>query len=125
MVVYDITKMKTFLGAESWIKEAKENSPENSILILVGNKADLIEKEEVHPKYPAELAQKNNMKLMLVSAKDGIGIDDLFKNAVKDVIQKKKKIINDENKKRNENNDRNKSAKLSYNNSKNELNGCC
>ena len=58
--------------------------------MLVGNKSDLVDKEEVDPKIATELAKNNNLKFSLVSAKDGMGIQDLFVNAVKDVMERRK-----------------------------------
>ena len=40
MVIYDVTNIDTFRGVEKWVEMVKENCPENTLLILVGNKID-------------------------------------------------------------------------------------
>ena len=41
LLVYDITKYETFTSIEKWLKELKEHSDKDMILMLVGNKSDL------------------------------------------------------------------------------------
>ena len=90
LIVYDVTKKDTFEGAKSWLQEVQERLPQDTTVMLVGNKSDLVDKEEVDPKIATELAKNNNLKFSLVSAKDGMGIQDLFVNAVKDVMERRK-----------------------------------
>ena len=40
LVLYDITKRKTFENLDKWIKELKENADPDVIVMLVGNKVD-------------------------------------------------------------------------------------
>ena len=41
VLVYDISNRKSFEKLSFWIKEIKENSPEDIKIILLGNKKDL------------------------------------------------------------------------------------
>ena len=41
MLVYDITKQKTFQSIEKWLNELKDYANENIAVMLVGNKTDL------------------------------------------------------------------------------------
>lgn len=54
LLIYDITRYQTFENIKKWIRELKENSEQNVLMILIGNKSDLKEQRQV--KY--EEAQK-------------------------------------------------------------------
>lgn len=43
VLVYDVTKRMSFDGVRSWLNDTREYGNDNMILILVGNKADLIQ----------------------------------------------------------------------------------
>ena len=47
LIVYDISKKKSFNKIEKWINEIKEKSPHHCINVLIGNKSDLNGKREV------------------------------------------------------------------------------
>lgn len=42
LVVFDITRKETFRNAARWIEDVKNNSNKDVILVLVGNKCDLV-----------------------------------------------------------------------------------
>ena len=78
IVVYDVTKAVTFEGAKSWIKEVREKGLKDVLIVLVGNKIDLIEEEEVDQTVAREYAESVGAHFMLISAKDNINISDIF-----------------------------------------------
>jgi Ras-related protein Rab-11A len=41
LLVYDITKQKSFENLEKWLKELRDNGQANMTLMLIGNKSDL------------------------------------------------------------------------------------
>ena len=41
VVVYDVTSKISFENTEFWIKKARENSKEDLVILLIGNKVDL------------------------------------------------------------------------------------
>lgn len=48
MCVYDMTNEKSFDNLENyWLKEIKKHAPQNAVLLLVGNKADLESERKV------------------------------------------------------------------------------
>ena len=47
VLVYDITNRETFENCQNWIKELRNQAPDDIIVALAGNKSDLFEKEEV------------------------------------------------------------------------------
>lgn len=41
LLVFDITKISTFVNAARWLKELRDHADRNVITVLVGNKKDL------------------------------------------------------------------------------------
>ena len=88
IVVYDITQESTFLKVEQFAKDLREKSDKNVYMILVGNKIDLEENRKVSKEEGKILADKLKMGFFEVSAKNGTGIEDLFKNLIDNVYEK-------------------------------------
>ena len=59
-------------------KELEKNAPPKIKLFVVANKTDLVEKELVKLDKGKEFAEKNNGVFKLTSAKDNLGINELF-----------------------------------------------
>ena len=69
VLVYDTTKEYTFLELDYWINTIlTQNDPEVSI-ILVGNKSDLYENEEIREEDAIKFAEILNAKFSLISVK--------------------------------------------------------
>jgi len=47
IVVFDITKKDSFIGAKSWVKELQRRGDPNVVIALAGNKADMDSKRKV------------------------------------------------------------------------------
>jgi small GTP-binding protein len=43
LVVYDVTKKDTFLHVKKWLEELKDHAEPDIVIVLVGNKVDLVE----------------------------------------------------------------------------------
>ena len=79
LIVYDITSRKSFDEIKNyWMNLVKENGPKQIIMYIVGNKCDLSEKEAVIEDQAREYAESQNVSFYLTSAKNSIGIDELF-----------------------------------------------
>ena len=79
LIVYDITSKKSFEEIKNyWMNLVKENGPKQIIMYIVGNKCDLSEKEAVNEDEVRDYAINQNVSFYLTSAKNAIGIDDLF-----------------------------------------------
>ena len=44
LLVYDVTNLKTFTSAKKWIQELKSKAEPDIVIMLVGNKIDLVDK---------------------------------------------------------------------------------
>eukprot|EP00731_Ephydatia_muelleri_P005425 Em0002g1601a len=78
IVVYDITSMRTFDTAKSWVKELQSQASPNIVIALSGNKADLDDKREVQFKEAQVFAQENNLLLMETSALTAQNVTEIF-----------------------------------------------
>ena len=79
ILVFDITRKDTFEEIRDfWINQVKENSKEDIIISLVGNKEDNYEYEDIDNYSIEEFVNKINCIYQRVSAKSGFGIDNLF-----------------------------------------------
>jgi small GTP-binding protein len=50
MLVYDVTKERTFTNVSKWLRNIEENAVDNVRIVLVGNKIDLENQREVSEK---------------------------------------------------------------------------
>ena len=81
IIVYDITRKESFDEIKNyWFKEVKENTNEDVIMALIGNKNDLIDMEEIKEEEARNFANENGIYFACVSAKMKMGIEELFKD---------------------------------------------
>lgn len=68
LLVYDITKMKTFESVERWLQELHQYAENGIVVMLVGNKTDLHKLREVRKEEAAEYAEKKQIAFIETSA---------------------------------------------------------
>ena len=79
ILVYDITQKDSFEAIKDyWYSEIRENAPKEAIVVIVGNKSDLYEHEEVNDDEVKEYCKSINALHKQTSAQTGEGIQDLF-----------------------------------------------
>lgn len=81
--VFDITKKKSLIEIDDWIKIVKEELGNNFICGLIGNKIDLFLDQKVSEEEAKEFAKKRGMQCQLVSAKTS---PNKFKEFLKKLI---------------------------------------
>ena len=80
VLVYDVTLKKSFEQLkEYWVKEIKENAPDNIIIAIAANKSDDYLNQDVKTSEGKELAKSLDAIFVCTSAKLGNGIEELFK----------------------------------------------
>ena len=95
IVVYDITQQKSFNELKNyWVEYVKDyyDKDKELVLAIVANKYDSTG-GEVDEEVALQLAEDINAIFSHVSAKRGIGIDDLFYKIAKKVIKKRKREL--------------------------------
>ena len=85
MIVYDLTKKETFLKLNKWIKDVKETALKDVVIMIVGNKFDLVsEKVELGDELKPF---KENYEYQDVSAKTGTNVALAFENLTNKIIK--------------------------------------
>ena len=71
ILVYDVTTKQSFKNLDYWVNELKENENSDSkcILGIVGNKCDLVQKEDINDDEAINYAKSLGIKHKIVSAK--------------------------------------------------------
>jgi small GTP-binding protein len=95
LLVYDITCKDSLEKLDYWYGVIKENAPENTKCIVVGNKADLEEQREVNTIDGTNFSKKYNINFFETSAKEGTNVYEVFEKLsseiMKDINQKGRK----------------------------------
>ncbi len=130
--VYDITDKKSFEEIKKyWYKETTDNMDSNVVLALIGNKIDLYENEQVTDEEGQKFAKEINAIFKTTSALSNIGVNWIFENIGKKILNPNYTVDNNNKEKINNNtNVSNKnSGNIKLNNDKNAKDnnskGCC
>ncbi|KAI4333163.1 hypothetical protein L6164_018003 [Bauhinia variegata] len=78
MLVYDISKRRTFDDVEKWLNELRRYADNHVTMMLIGNKTDLQSLREVPTEEAKELAQREDLFFMETSALDSTNVDSAF-----------------------------------------------
>ena len=117
LLVFDVTKFETFNVLEEWINSIKNQTSNDIIVVLVGNKIDLNNKVICDDEIK-NFANDNKFKYFLTSAATGKNINEVFDYIVKEIYKIKSKK-----KKNDSNNNNNKNLKKNY--IKSNKKACC
>ncbi len=84
ILVFDITKEKTFSALEEWMNHLKENNQLNIEKVLIGNKIDLEEKRKIQTIEGENFKNENKIEMFMESsAKTGFNAQNIFIEAAK------------------------------------------
>lgn len=79
LLVYDISSRISFENLSMWLSEARQNSNNpNLVILMIGNKADLENSREVSTKEAREFAVANRLFFMELSAKNYAEVENAF-----------------------------------------------
>ena len=97
LLVYDVTNEKSFANLKKWLDDLKENAEPDLIIMLVGNKIDLCEKNPNTRKVSTEQGQKfaiaHSMLFEETSAYTVAGVREAFENLLQEIYNHKSKTI--------------------------------
>ncbi|CAN6336803.1 unnamed protein product, partial [Urochloa humidicola] len=99
LVVYDVTRHVTFENVERWMRELKDHTDANIVIMLVGNKADLRHLRAVSTEDAKAFAEKENAFFMETSALEAMNVEDAFTEVLTQiyrVVSKKALDIDDD-----------------------------
>lgn len=88
MVTYDMTDKESFNRVDKWISELKNHAPKNIVIMVVGNKSDLLN-EKVDLGNDLENLKKKYLYCE-VSAKKGTNVSLAFENLTIKIVENEK-----------------------------------
>lgn len=78
IVVYDVTDQESFNNVKQWLQEIDRYASDGVNKLLIGNKADLVDKKVVDTKDAMEFANKLHIPFLETSAKDRMNVELAF-----------------------------------------------
>ncbi|CAD5186137.1 ras-related protein RABA1f-like [Musa acuminata AAA Group] len=78
LVVYDVTRHITFENVERWLKELRNHTDGNIVIMLLGNKADLRHIRAVSVEDAQAFAQQEKAFFMETSALESMNVENAF-----------------------------------------------
>lgn len=85
LLVYDISRRRTFDNIGRWLNELQTHSDMNVVTILVGNKSDLRDAREVTTAEGKSLAESQGLFFIETSALDSSNVAAAFQTVVKEI----------------------------------------
>ncbi len=90
LLLYDVTRRRTFLNTEAWRDEAFKNLQTEIPLVLVANKVDLDDSRAVSTEEGEEFAEKNGFLYVESSALTGENVEEAYLALCKIMIEEGK-----------------------------------
>lgn len=92
-IVFDITSQKSFESVKFWVEELRQNTGNDIIIVIVGNKCDLEQMKVVDTDKAEAYTKSVGATYIETSAMSGYGIDHLFETGVSLVMKNAYKVI--------------------------------
>ncbi|KAF8894787.1 P-loop containing nucleoside triphosphate hydrolase protein [Infundibulicybe gibba] len=84
-LVYDTADRASYVNAKRWLKEIRDHTDSNTVIMLVGNKSDLKHMRTVPIDEAKAFATKNNLSFIETSALDALNVDGAFQTILTDI----------------------------------------
>ena len=88
MIVFDITQSSTFESVSRWLNDIRSNAEKDVIIMLVGNKSDLVDLRSVPEQEAIGYAKVNQLLYIETSALNSSNISEAFQNIVTEIVNK-------------------------------------
>eukprot|EP00930_Biecheleria_cincta_P043984 TRINITY_DN30174_c0_g1_i1.p1 TRINITY_DN30174_c0_g1~~TRINITY_DN30174_c0_g1_i1.p1 ORF type:complete len:233 (-),score=49.03 TRINITY_DN30174_c0_g1_i1:172-843(-) len=91
VLVFDLTRMATFSSCATWVGDVREGASPDAVIMLIGNKVDLVEKDpsqrQVYHDAAAEFARQHGLMFREASAVSGEGVQEAFIQLLEEVYR--------------------------------------
>ena len=87
LLLYDVTRRRTFLNIDNWKDETFKNVGHEIPLVVVANKVDLAESRAVMTKEGEDYAKENNFLYVESSALTGENVEDAYLQLCRQMIE--------------------------------------
>ncbi|ERM97638.1 ras-related protein RIC2 [Amborella trichopoda] len=78
LLVYDVTRQATFENVERWLKELRDHTDPNIVVMLIGNKSDLRHLVAVSTEDGKSFAERESLYFMETSALESTNVENAF-----------------------------------------------
>ncbi|KAG2393290.1 hypothetical protein C9374_006821 [Naegleria lovaniensis] len=90
MIVFDLSNRNTFEKVEDkWISQLRKYGEPNCIIILVGNKSDLVDQRQISVEEASQFAQKHGAYYMETSALNASNVELAFSTLMQNIYNNK------------------------------------
>lgn len=83
--MYDITKRPTFDHVARWVEELRAHADNSIVIMLIGNKADLVDLRAVPTEDAVEFAEDQGLFFSETSALSGDNVDSAFFRVLEEI----------------------------------------
>jgi len=90
LLLYDVTRRRTFLNVDKWKEEAFENTGKEIPIVMVANKIDLVDDRTVTQKDGKTYAKENGFIYVESSALTGENVEDAYVELCKKMVNESK-----------------------------------
>ena len=90
LLLYDVTRNRTFLNIDRWKEETFENAGRKIPLVVVANKIDLVDSRAVSKEDGEYYAKENGFIYVESSALTGENVEEAYVNLCKKMIEESK-----------------------------------
>ncbi|ESQ31845.1 hypothetical protein EUTSA_v10005376mg [Eutrema salsugineum] len=84
---YDVTRHVTFENVERWLKELRDHTDSNIVIMFVGNKADLRHLRAVSTEDAKAFAERENTFFMETSALESLNVENAFTEVLSQIYR--------------------------------------
>ncbi|EER08226.1 Rab11b, putative [Perkinsus marinus ATCC 50983] len=93
LLVYDVTRRNTFLNCSKWMEELRQNAEPDIVILLVGNKIDLVEKDsstrQVTTEEATVFAKQSGLFFAEASAVSSVNVKFIFENLLQEIYNQR------------------------------------
>lgn len=87
LLVYDVTRHSTFENVERWLRELRDHTDPNIVVMLVGNKSDLRHLIAVQTEDAKSFAENESLYFMETSALESTNVENAFSEVLTQIHQ--------------------------------------
>uniref|UniRef100_A0ACD5TPH9 Uncharacterized protein n=1 Tax=Avena sativa TaxID=4498 RepID=A0ACD5TPH9_AVESA len=85
LLVYDITKLQSFENVNRWLRELRDHADSSIVIMMVGNKSDLLHLRAVSEEQGKALAEKEGLFFLETSAMEAVNVEEAFQTIITEV----------------------------------------
>lgn len=93
LLVYDVTNRQSFANVTRWLEEIRQHAEPDIVVMLVGNKLDLVIQDpscrRVEYEVAAQYAQRNNLRFYEASAVSTHNVKQVFESLLQEIYNLK------------------------------------